>query len=92
MQTRQLNLPYGVAVIDRVELLPIESVAVIGLVGVGRVWRRRADSNCRMRVLQTLALPLGHVATKGASVSDPYRAGYEIRTHDLLLGKETFYR
>jgi hypothetical protein len=25
-------------------------------------WRRRADSNRRIRVLQTLALPLGHVA------------------------------
>ena len=48
-----------------------------------------------MRVLQTLALPLGHVAKKkrqalfGACRSDG--AGDEIRTHDLLLGKETFY-
>ena len=25
------------------------------------LWRWRADLNCRMRVLQTLALPLGHV-------------------------------
>ena len=38
-----------------------------------------------MRVLQTLALPLGHDAV--ASM----RAGDGIRTHDLLLGKETFY-
>ena len=30
-------------------------------------WRRRADSNRRMRVLQTLALPLGYVASSGAS-------------------------
>ncbi len=30
-----------------------------------RGWRRRADSNRRMRVLQTLALPLGHVALEG---------------------------
>ena len=39
--------------------------------------------NRRMRVLQTLALPLGYVAL---------RAGDGIRTHDLLLGKETFYQ
>lgn len=45
--------------------------------------RRRPDSNRRMRVLQTLALPLGYVALK---------AGDGIRTHDLLLGKETFYQ
>ncbi len=38
-----------------------------------------------VRVLQTLALPLGHDAVK------KNRAGDEIRTHDLLLGKETFY-
>jgi hypothetical protein len=38
-----------------------------------------------MRVLQTLALPLGHDA------DEILRAGDGIRTHDLLLGKETFY-
>ena len=38
-----------------------------------------------MRVLQTLALPLGHDAIEKT------RAGDEIRTHDLLLGKETYY-
>jgi hypothetical protein len=38
-----------------------------------------------MRVLQTLALPLGHDADIKT------RAGDGIRTHDLLLGKETFY-
>jgi hypothetical protein len=38
-----------------------------------------------MRVLQTLALPLGHDAISNT------RAGDGIRTHDLLLGKETFY-
>lgn len=38
-----------------------------------------------MRVLQTLALPLGHDAIAKT------RAGDGIRTHDLLLGKETFY-
>ena len=48
-----------------------------------------------IRVLQTRALPLGHVAkTKPAGTVPagvPSRAGDEIRTHDLLLGKETFY-
>ena len=39
-----------------------------------------------MRVLQTLALPLGHDASLRKM-----RAGDGIRTHDLLLGKETFY-
>jgi hypothetical protein len=39
-----------------------------------------------MRVLQTLALPLGHVA------EGKIRAGDGARTHDLLLGKETFYQ
>ena len=39
-----------------------------------------------VRVLQTLALPLGHDA-----ISEKKRAGDGIRTHDLLLGKETFY-
>lgn len=37
-----------------------------------------------IRVLQTPALPLGHIAILG-------KAGGEIRTDDLLLGKETFY-
>ena len=48
-----------------------------------------------MRVLQTLALPLGHVAKAKPAGQSPAgyftRAGDEIRTHDLLLGKETFY-
>jgi hypothetical protein len=47
-----------------------------------------------MRVLQTLALPLGHVAGNrtGRHGGLPImRAGDEIRTRDLLLGKETFY-
>jgi hypothetical protein len=64
-----------------------------------------------IRVLQTLALPLGHVAVlliasgkiiwlaaNGSQrticcqpIAAP-RAGDGIRTHDLLLGKETFYR
>jgi hypothetical protein len=49
-----------------------------------------------MRVLQTLALPLGHVAKVKPAGLPPaglfFRAGEEIRTLDLLLGKETFYR
>jgi hypothetical protein len=63
-----------------------------------------------MRVLQTLALPLGHDAVNNLLIEiadhhyNPqssisiltgflgyYRAGDGIRTHDLLLGKETFY-
>ena len=54
-----------------------------------------------MRILQTLALPLGHDAiyttTRTAdwkyfqSATLFVRAGDGIRTHDLLLGKETYY-
>ena len=39
-----------------------------------------------IRVLQTLALPLGHVA------GGDKRAGNGTRTRDLLLGKEVFYQ
>ena len=43
-------------------------------------------------VLQTPALPLGDVAEKQTPrFRGVYRAGDGIRTHDLLLGKETFY-
>ena len=57
-----------------------------------------------IRVLQTLALPLGHVAGKPTDgkrldVIQPSaishlqkRAGNGIRTRDLLLGKEVFYQ
>ena len=53
-----------------------------------------------IRVLQTPALPLGHVATRLREIAcrsagrlrNGLRAGDGIRTHDLLLGKETFYR
>jgi hypothetical protein len=48
-----------------------------------------------IRVLQTRALPLGYVAKIKPAGYGPAgrvsRAGDEIRTHDLLLGKETFY-
>jgi hypothetical protein len=39
-----------------------------------------------MEVLQTSALPLGHVAGLGRGAED------EIRTRDPLLGKEVLYR
>ena len=35
----------------------------------GLRWRRRSESNRRMRVLQTLALPLGYVALRGRRVA-----------------------
>jgi hypothetical protein len=48
-----------------------------------------------MEVLQTSALPLGHVARNKSGRRIACRllnkAGEEIRTLDLLLGKETFY-
>ncbi len=46
-----------------------------------------------MRVLQTLALPLGHVAIVLKQIClIKKRAGSETRTRDLLLGKEVFYQ
>ena len=50
-----------------------------------------------MRVLQTLALPLGHVAVtldnnKQLIVACYWRAGNGTRTRDLFLGKEAFYQ
>lgn len=55
-----------------------------------------------MRVLQTLALPLGDVAIFKQIADSGWRdhcyllltlrAGDETRTHDLLLGKEVFYQ
>ena len=47
-------------------------------------WRYRPDLNWRMRVLQTLALPLGHGTIFGA--------GDEARTRYLHLGKVALYR
>ena len=49
-----------------------------------RMWRYRPDLNWRMRVLQTLALPLGHGTGFGA--------GDEARTRYLHLGKVALYR
>ena len=48
--------------------------------------------NWGMRVLQTLALPLGHVTIFGATVAAPYGAADEARTRYLHLGKVALYR
>ena len=45
-----------------------------------------------MRVLQTLALPLGHVTIFGATVAAPYGAADEARTRYLHLGKVALYQ
>ena len=55
-----------------------------------------------IRVLQTRAFPLGHVAIIKKPISNSFqgatwyqpvlRAGEETRTLNLLLGKETFYQ
>ena len=45
-----------------------------------------------MRVLQTLALPLGHVTIFGATVAAPYGAADEARTRYLHLGKVELYQ
>ena len=45
-----------------------------------------------MRVLQTLALPLGHVTIFGATIAAPYGAADEARTRYLHLGKVALYQ
>ena len=45
-----------------------------------------------MRVLQTLALPLGHVTIFGAAVAAPFGAADEARTRYLHLGKVALYQ
>ena len=47
-------------------------------------WRRHPDLNWGVRVLQTLALPLGYSAEIGAD--------YEARTRYLHLGKVALYQ
>ena len=54
------------------------------------LWRRHPDLNWGMRVLQTLALPLGYGAVK-KTVRRIFGAGDEIRTRDIHLGKVTLY-
>ncbi len=48
--------------------------------------------NWWMRVLQTLALPLGHVTIFGAAVAAPFGAADEARTRYLHLGKVELYQ
>jgi hypothetical protein len=50
---------------------------------LGNSWRRHPDSNRRITVLQTAALPLGYAASG---------AGNGIRTRDFDLGKVALYR
>ena len=45
-----------------------------------------------MRVLQTLALPLGHVTIFGVNISAPFGAADEARTRYLHLGKVALYQ
>ena len=45
-----------------------------------------------MRVLQTLALPLGHVTIFGVNLSTPFGAADEARTRYLHLGKVALYQ
>ena len=45
-----------------------------------------------MRVLQTLALPLGHVTIFGATIAAPFGAADEARTRYLHLGKVALYQ
>lgn len=54
------------------------------------LWRRHPDLNRGMRVLQTLALPLGYSAIK-KQCERIFGAGDEIRTRDIHLGKVTLY-
>src|SRR5690606_39668458 len=54
--------------------------------------RPRADSNRRIEVLQTSALPLGYGAKEKASRARSSRAGNRTRTGDLLHGKQTLYQ
>ena len=56
----------------------------------GGIWRRHPDSNRGIRVLQTLALPLGyaaiHMSVNGLAVRPHfagYSAGYRSQTHHL---------
>ena len=45
-----------------------------------------------MRVLQTLALPLGHVTLFGVMITTPFGAADEARTRYLHLGKVALYQ
>ena len=60
-------------------------------------WRRHPDLNRGIKVLQTLALPLGYSALflapkrKKRKIVRIFGAGNEIRTRDIHLGKVTLY-
>ena len=61
-------------------------------------WRRHPDLNRGIKVLQTLALPLGYSAISACPKafdknknSADVGAGNEIRTRDIHLGKVTLY-
>ena len=62
-------------------------------------WRRHPDLNRGIKVLQTLALPLGYSAVfllrpakiERKNSADIFGAGNEIRTRDIHLGKVTLY-
>ena len=62
-------------------------------------WRRHPDLNRGIKVLQTLALPLGYSAILRLPLgkmeiknsADILGAGNEIRTRDIHLGKVTLY-
>ena len=58
-------------------------------------WRRHPDLNRGIKVLQTLALPLGYsalsVLLKKEKIVRILGAGNEIRTRDIHLGKVTLY-
>ena len=54
-------------------------------------WRRHPDLNRGIRVLQTLALPLGYSAIKKTVRALMFGAGNETRTRDIHLGKVTLY-
>ena len=55
----------------------------INLLTTWNHWRRHPDSNRRITVLQTVALPLGYAASG---------AGNGIWTRDFILGKVALYR
>ena len=62
-------------------------------------WRRHPDLNRGIKVLQTLALPLGYSAVSACRAGKYkkekqrrfFGAGNEIRTRDIHLGKVTLY-
>ena len=62
-------------------------------------WRRHPDLNRGIKVLQTLALPLGYSAASARNPDKKLKkrtvrivgAGNEIRTRDIHLGKVTLY-